>query len=332
MNRFIKRAVAVVAALCMVVPLVACSKIPNSTKEERQTVLSIDEFEVSYELYRYFICNYMDSLAAGDEEYWTQERADTLSEDIHEATFSSLKNLYAVLSLCKKYGIERDDKAIQTLVDSAVENATAEYGDESAFADALAENHMTLSVFRFLTTVDLCRNELYYAMLNDGTIEPDLEKIASIVRSDAFIRIKQILIANDAGESESDTRQKAENLRRRAMDGEDFDALVQEYGKDLFMFNNTDGYYLCRGVWHKAFEDAAFSLEIGEISDVVKTDAGFSILLRCEKDPAFIDANLDELCDDYREAQFCLILEEKANSMKITRYEILEKYTLLTIK
>ena len=52
--------------------------------------------------------------------------------------------------------------------------------------------------------------------------------------------------------------------------GEDFDALIKEYGGDLFLFNNDDGYYISRGNYYKAFEDTAFSLEVGETSDIIK--------------------------------------------------------------
>ena len=62
----------------------------------------------------------------------------------------------------------------------------------------------------------------------------------------------------------------SDSLHRKAVEilelvnkGEDFDALIKEYGGDLFLFNNDDGYYISRGNYYKAFEDTAFSLEVG---------------------------------------------------------------------
>ena len=64
----------------------------------------------------------------------------------------------------------------------------------------------------------------------------------------------------------------------------EIDALIEQYGEDLYMFNNPDGYYIIRGNRWEAFEDAAFSLDVGEFSEVVETEAGFSILMRYEKE------------------------------------------------
>ena len=47
--------------------------------------------------------------------------------------------------------------------------------------------------------------------------------------------------------------------------------LVKKYGESLYMINNTDGYYVCRGMWEKENEDAVFALDEGEISEVIKS-------------------------------------------------------------
>ena len=97
------------------------------------------------------------------------------------------------------------------------------------------------------------------------------------------------------------------------------------------MFNNKDGYYFCRGTRYTAFEDAAFALKVGGISEIIETPAGYSILLRCEKEKKYLDAHMTELCAAYRDAQFSLALEKRASEMTANRREALDKYTLLTM-
>ena len=327
----LKRVLTALLAAALLAALAACRSIPKSTKEERAAVASIDEFEVPYEQLRYLVRNAMRDRAAGDESYWTEARAAAEAESLYADAFDTLKTQYAVFSLGKQYGIDRTNGAITELVDSLMDSYVAEYENTDAYVAALRENFMTDSVYRFFTTVRVCEEELYYAMLDAGDLESDNAKIEPLVRGDAFLRVKQILITTEDGKSAETMRAEAEEARRRALNGEDFDALVREYGEDLFMFNNPDGYYLCRGVWYKEFENAAFALPLGGISEVIETAAGCSVLYRCEKEEAYLRAHMDDLCDDWRDAQFSLAIEARAEQMHVVRREALNAYTPLTM-
>ena len=77
----------------------------------------------------------------------------------------------------------------------------------------------------------------------------------------------------------SKTREQAETILKRARAGEDFTKLAGEYttepgGKD----RGGDLGWFGRGQMIKPFEDAAFGLQPGQISDVVETDFGLHII------------------------------------------------------
>ena len=79
-------------------------------------------------------------------------------------------------------------------------------------------------------------------------------------------------------------RATAEELVRRARAGENFDTLAKEYSTDP---SNKDkggdlGWF-GRGRMVKAFEDAAFALQPGQVSDVVQTQFGYHIIKMDER-------------------------------------------------
>ena len=85
--------------------------------------------------------------------------------------------------------------------------------------------------------------------------------------------------------SDEETLALAEELRQRILDGEDFAALAEEYSDDPgSAVSGGDLGWFGRGLMAPPFEEAAFSLAIGEISEPVQSDFGYHIIEALEKD------------------------------------------------
>lgn len=82
-------------------------------------------------------------------------------------------------------------------------------------------------------------------------------------------------------------RQQMEKIRQRALNGEDFAKLVQEYSEDRGL-QQTKGEYTFSRVdpFAPEFKAAAFSLQPGKFSDVVATAIGLHVIKLLEKIPA----------------------------------------------
>ena len=122
------------------------------------------------------------------------------------------------------------------------------------------------------------------------------------------VRAKRILILSRAldynepdkqSEAKRLARKKAEEILKRIRNGEDFDKLMNEYSQDPGLKYNPDGYTFARGEMIKEFEDAAFSLNVGEISGIIEAQPGAYIVKLEEKMPR-VELTFDEVKDDIK--------------------------------
>jgi parvulin-like peptidyl-prolyl isomerase len=84
-------------------------------------------------------------------------------------------------------------------------------------------------------------------------------------------------------EKKAAKKRLAEDLVKRARAGEDFAKLAKEYSEDPGSKDKGGEYKFPRGQMVKEFEDAAFSLQTNQVSDVVTTQFGYHVIKLSEK-------------------------------------------------
>lgn len=87
-------------------------------------------------------------------------------------------------------------------------------------------------------------------------------------------------------DKKKEAKATAEKVLARAKKGEDFAALAKEFSQDPGSKDNGGEYTFPRGKMVKEFEESAFSLKPGEVSDLVTTKFGYHIIKLSEKLPA----------------------------------------------
>ncbi len=176
--------------------------------------------------------------------------------------------------------IPADPEVVRTLANLWV--------DYTLLATAVAED-TSLAAINLDHFTQPAREQMLVMKLRDRVIQADtlitdeqLQQRWAADGPEAQIRARHILlrIPSDATPAQRDSvRQQAESLRQRAVGGEDFPALAQQYSQDPGTAQRGgDLDYFGRGRMVAPFEEAAFALEPGQVSPVVESPFGFHVI------------------------------------------------------
>lgn len=124
------------------------------------------------------------------------------------------------------------------------------------------------------------------------------------------VHARHILVLADKNapaEKVAEALKKIEEVQRHVKKGEDFAALAKKYSEGPSAPAGGDLGSFGRGAMVKPFEDAAFALEAGQTSDIIRTQFGFHIIKVEEKTPRRVKS-LAEVHDEIRQR----LAEDKA--------------------
>ncbi len=201
--------------------------------------------------------------------------------------------------------LESQTRAFARLLVPADRFAESEIGEE-AIAKRYEENEaafLTPEEVR-LRYVVLARDDLAAEIeIPAGTIEGYYESRKAGLTTPEQRRVRHILIADEAGGEEALAR--AEALRARILGGESFEDVARSSSDDPgSKGSGGDLGYSARGIW--PFDEAAFSLAVGDLSEPIRSESGFHLIrvedIRESRTRSFDEAE-EELEREYRNEQ-----------------------------
>lgn len=222
----------------------------------------------------------------------------------------------------------RDTLAGDAQVDQAVEEIKANFPSEAEFADALQQRGLTLNDLRERLRTTLTVQNLQAKVSTAAVTEEEIRKAFAESRAEydrpAQVRVRHILL-----ESEADARLVLARLQR----GAKFEELAAQRSRDPGSKDQGgDLGFVAQGQLVPEFEQAAFALQIGQVSAPVKTQFGYHIIQLLERQAAQ-PAALDQVREQIRrqllaqkqEADFTAWLKQVRTQAKITRSDAATK-------
>lgn len=195
------------------------------------------------------------------------------------------------------------------------------YGGEDAFNQALASaGYSTDDVKK-----DMKRNVEVKKLLEPSiTITEDEMKKYFDDNRETFAQQEQV----KASHILVDSLEKAQEVKKKLSEGEDFVKLAKENSLDTS--NKDQGGelgYITKGQMVSEFENAVFSMGVGEISDPIKTEYGYHII-KVENIIEAKEANYEESRDQIKDTlieqklpeAYDTWMQKKQSEYKVTNY------------
>jgi len=181
-------------------------------------------------------------------------------------------------------------------VEARIVSFRQQFPTEDAFKQALAQQHLTLDQIKTDQRQQMAVSKLVdEAIASQVAVKPEDVQTFYTQNPKEFqesekVHASHILITapKDAdAATKAQARAKAEAILKDAKAGKDFATLAKQNSQDPgSAANGGDLGFFQQGQMVGPFNDAAFSLKPGAISNVVETDFGYHIIKVIEKQPA----------------------------------------------
>lgn len=218
-----------------------------------------------------------DNLGARSDQLKTADAAQ-LKKVVDQAA-ASLAERKLLLAAAAEAKIMATPDELQ----QAMQAQYAQAGGEQAFLDAIKGADISIDHIKTSIQETLLINKLLSGVAEKAAVTEDELRQAYAAEStgDKTASVRHILLMTQ-GKTEAEkaaAKTKIEDILAQAKAGADFAELAKTYSEDPGSKDNGGLYEnFPRGQMVKPFEDAAFSVPVGQISGVIETPYGYHIL------------------------------------------------------
>ncbi|MDN7247334.1 peptidylprolyl isomerase [Planococcus shenhongbingii] len=205
---------------------------------------------------------------SGDEVIVESKVGDITHEDLYEEMKTSvgdqaLQILMIEKVLADKYEVTEEE------IDAEFKSNKEQMGE--SFEQFLAQNNQTEESYKKVIRLNLLQEKA----LTDGVEVTDEEIQAQYDRQGTELNARHILVADE---------ETANKVKKELDAGGDFAALAEEHSTDTGSAANGGSLdWFGTGAMVPEFEEAAYALEVDEISEPVQSQHGFHIIQVTEK-------------------------------------------------
>lgn len=280
-----------------------------------ETVLKINGKDVSWTEYYYWfyyytrqISNQIDMMKAyyGMDTSWDDEAgADGVTyADVPALNAESqLKQIYTITGFAEDNNVQLtdEDKAeYEETLKADIASVCGEDGTQKDFEKVLSDMYMNMDIYRGMTESNLYYTRNMIDLYGENAEKITDEEAIAYLEENGYISANHILLMTadtSTGETvdedtENAIEKHAQEIAAELQAIEDveeriarFKELAEEFNEDPGLEYYPEGYTYTAGTMVSEFESAAAALEEYEVSDAVKTNYGYHIIMKMPLNP-----------------------------------------------
>jgi peptidyl-prolyl cis-trans isomerase C len=201
-----------------------------------------------------------------------------------------------------KEGIKVSDQEVQQQMDTIKKR----FPTEKAFQEALGKTNLTdqqlkTQIRKGVAVQSLVENKIAADIIVSEAEEKSFyDNNRQLFKRPEEVKASHILIKVESGasaEKKEAAQKKIESVQQKVKAGQDFGELAKKYSEGPSAPSGGDLGYFRKGQMVKPFEEAAFALSAGDVSDIVETPFGYHLIKvadhRSPQDLPFTDVQKD---------------------------------------
>lgn len=277
----LKRTVVMILSICMIISQLTACGIKNrdgvnvvlTTGFNKDEVFRIDSISCTQPEIMVYLTNIQNQYERiyGMEIWDVNLDGITLEENVKDIALAQIAQIKTMNLMAEQYDVTLSEEE-----ESQVENAAQAYY-ASLNETEIEKMGVSKDTIEELYKEYALAGKVYRYIIKDINPEISDDEARTITVQHILLKTyamdgtgKKIEYTQKAKE---DTFDIAYEAWEKAMAGEDFDELIRRYSED-----DKSTYSFGKGEMDPAFEDAAFNLGTGEISDIVTTESGYQII------------------------------------------------------
>lgn len=329
-----KKIIALVLSSLLCISAVGCSSKVNDS----DIVATVNGNNITAKQFQSTLALYKESLELMyGSTIWDTEVEDGVKykDKFKDIMLDQMIDIEAVCEQAKKDGLTPSEKE----VDKAFEELKKNIDDDKEYKNKLKDLGINDTYLKSQQEQDLIIQKYKENFDKNLKIsDKEMKTYYDEHKADYYkdeVKASHILIStvDDNGKELSESKKKeakkkAEEVLKKAKSDQEFSELAKEYSDDtVSAAQGGDLGYFTKGKMVKEFEDAAFNLKPGEISDIVESEYGYHIIKVYDK----VDKQLsfDEVKDEIKtiltENKYIESIEEISKKAKVKKNESIIK-------